>query len=153
MSLVVLSWARPSCYYLRDLLCPPATKWGCLHEALAVDDAHACKLLLTPAIDKDIARAASEFGLSRPTIYQARSQVEAEGLEGLLPRKRGPRAAHKLTAELLGYLGAQRAAEPQVSAGELAARIRRRFQLTLHPRTIEKALQRQSQKKGRLKQR
>jgi transposase len=108
------------------------------------------------SLEKDgypIARAASEFGLSRPTIYQARSQLKAEGLEGLLPRKRGPRAAHKLTAELLGYLGEQRAAEPQVSAGELAARIRLRFKLKLHPRTIEKALRRQGQKKGRLKRR
>lgn len=29
-------------------------KWGYLHEALEVDGAHACELLLTPAIDRDI---------------------------------------------------------------------------------------------------
>ena len=29
-------------------------KWGYLHEALEVDGAHACELLLTPAIDQDI---------------------------------------------------------------------------------------------------
>jgi transposase len=108
------------------------------------------------ALERDgypIARAASEFGLSRPTIYQARSQLKTEGLEGLLPRKRGPRAAHKLTAEVLRYLREQRAAEPQAPAGELAAQVRERFRLKLHPRTIEKALKGQSQKKGRLKPR
>jgi transposase len=106
------------------------------------------------ALEKDgypIAQAASEFGLSRPTIYQAQSQLKTEGLEGLLPRKRGPRSPHKLSAEVIAYLGELRTAEPQLSAGELTARIRQRFELKLHPRTIEKALQRQSQKKGRLK--
>lgn len=29
-------------------------KWGYLHEALEVDGAHACELLLTPAIDRDV---------------------------------------------------------------------------------------------------
>ena len=35
---------------------PYATRyqWGYLHEALEVDGAHACELLLTPAIDRDI---------------------------------------------------------------------------------------------------
>ena len=35
---------------------PYATRyqWGYLHEALEVDGAHACELLLTPAIDRDV---------------------------------------------------------------------------------------------------
>ena len=104
------------------------------------------------AVERDgfpIARAASEFGLSRPTIYQAQSQLKAEGLQGLLPRRRGPRAAHKLTAEVVGYLKEQRRAEPGLAAAELAGRVRERFRIKLHPRTIEKALKRQGQKKGR----
>src|SRR3974390_3816296 len=47
-----------------------------------------------------IARAASEFGLSRPTLYQAQAHFAAKGLEGLLPAKRGPRQAHKVTAQV-----------------------------------------------------
>src|SRR6266536_4824425 len=47
-----------------------------------------------------LAKAARDFGLSRPTIYQAQSQFRDQGLEGLLPRKRGPKAAHKLTDEV-----------------------------------------------------
>lgn len=104
------------------------------------------------AVEKDgcsIARAASEFGLSRPTIYQAQEQLAAGGLEGLLPRKRGPRGAHKLTTEVRNYLQAQAAVEPRPTARDLSLRIRERFKVQVHPRTIEKALKTQGQKRGR----
>lgn len=88
-----------------------------------------------------IAQAAREFGLSRPTIYQAREQFRTRGLEGLLPAKRGPKGAHKLTAQVREFIDQERAAEPHLRPGELAARVRKRFEVRLHPRTIEKALQ------------
>lgn len=87
-----------------------------------------------------IAKAASEFGLSRPTLYQAREHFQARGLDGLLPEKRGPKNAHKLKPEVLNYLRQARVAQPDLSARELAKRLRQRFELQVHPRTIEKAL-------------
>jgi transposase len=90
--------------------------------------------------DCSIARAAQEFGLSRPTIYQAQNQFQAGGLEGLLPRKRGPKHAHKLTEPVRQYLADQVRAEPAVGGPELARRVRQRFGIKLHRRTIEKAL-------------
>jgi len=108
------------------------------------------------AVQKDgypIARAADEFGVSRPTIYQAQEQLAAGGLEGLLPRKRGPRGAHKLTAEVRSYLRTQAAVEPRPSAKDLSLRLRERFKVAVHPRTIEKALKTQGQKKGRQRSR
>jgi transposase len=95
-----------------------------------------------------IAKAAREFGLSRPTIYEAQTQFEQRGLEGLLPHKRGPKAAHKLTAEIRQYLQQQAAAEPEVKAVELARRVRQRYTVQLHPRTIQKALEARA-KRGR----
>lgn len=95
------------------------------------------------ALEKDgysIAQAAGEFGLSRPTIYQAQGQLAEGGLEGLLPRKRGPKSAHKLTAEVRQHLEELSAAEPELDSSELARRLRQRFKVKLHPRTIEKAL-------------
>jgi transposase len=95
------------------------------------------------ALEKDgysIARAAGEFGLSRPTIYQAQGQFAEGGLEGLLPRKRGPKSAHKLTSEVRQYLEELSVAEPELDSSQLAKRIRQRFKIKLHPRTIEKAL-------------
>jgi transposase len=87
-----------------------------------------------------IAKAASEFGLSRPTLYQAQDHFAARGLEGLLPGKRGPKKAHKLKPEVLEYLREVRAAQPGLPARELSQRLRQRFKVHLHPRTIEKAL-------------
>ena len=87
-----------------------------------------------------IAQAARDFGLSRPTIYEAQAQFELQGLEGLLPRKRGPKSAHKLSDQILQYLREQAAAQPDVGAEELARRVHERYAVQLHPRTIQKAL-------------
>ena len=97
-----------------------------------------------------LARAASEFGLSRPTLYKAQTHFAAQGLEGLLPGKRGPRQAHKLTPEVVHYLEQEQTAQPELSARQLAARVRQRFRVQVHPRTIEKALKRKA-KRGRQK--
>jgi transposase len=97
-----------------------------------------------------LARAASEFGLSRPTLYQAQAHFAANGLEGLLPGKRGPRQAHKLIPEVRQYLEQERAAHPELSASQLAGRVRQRFRVKVHPRTIEKALKSKA-KRGRQK--
>jgi transposase len=96
-----------------------------------------------------IAKASREFGLSRPTIYEAQDQVAKRGLEGLLPGKRGPKSAHKLSAEILDFLRQEVAAQPEVRAAELAKQVRQRFATKLHPRTIQKALHR-AEKGGRL---
>ncbi len=96
-----------------------------------------------------IAKAARDFGLSRPTIYEAQAQLQQDGLEGLLPHKRGPRRAHKLSDQVLQYLREQEQAEPEIEAEELARRVRQRFAVKLHPRTIQKALKEKA-KRGRL---
>lgn len=93
-----------------------------------------------------VARAAGEFGLSRPTIYQVQEQFKKEGLEGLLPRKRGPKKAHKLTAEVRQHLQELTACEPPLEAHELARRLHQKFKVKIHPRTIEKALKPRAKK-------
>jgi len=98
-----------------------------------------------------VTRASGEFGLSRPTIYQAQEQFEARGLEGLLPRKRGPKNPHKLTAEVRRYLRELADSQPTLGSRELAAELHRRFEVKIHRRTIEKALKAKA-KKGRPKQ-
>ena len=97
-----------------------------------------------------LARAASEFGLSRPTLYQAQAHFAAGGVAGLLPGKRGPRQAHKLTPQVLEYVQQVWAAEPQLQAGPLARRVRQRLGVKVHPRTLEKALHPKA-KRGRRK--
>lgn len=96
---------------------------------------------------QSIAQAAGDAGLSRPTIYQAQESLQAHGLEGLLPRKRGPKSPHKLTPEIRQFLEQSLAEHPELKAAELVRKVRQRFRVQVHPRTIEKALQKA--KRGR----
>jgi transposase len=103
------------------------------------------------AIEHDgysISRAAKEFGLSRPSIYQAQDQFAQKGLEGLLPRKRGPKQPHKLTPTVWQCLQELATSDPELKPPELACQLRQRFQVKIHPRTIEKALKSKA-KRGR----
>ena len=92
-----------------------------------------------------IARVALDFGLSRPTIYEAQEKLRQAGVEGLLPQKRGPKKPRKLTPEVLRYLEELVSSEPDLQAAVMVQRVRRRFGVVLHPRTVEKAVR----KKGR----
>lgn len=94
---------------------------------------------------RPIAQAAQDFGLSRPTIYEARTNLRQAGLEGLVPQKRGPKKPRKLTPEVRSYLEELVDSEPDLKASALVQRIRTRFSIVLHPRTVEKAVR----KKGR----
>jgi transposase len=67
------------------------------------------------------------------------------GVEGLLPQKRGPKKPRKLTAEVRRYLEELVGSAPDLKAAVLVQRVRRRFGIVLHPRTVEKAVR----KKGR----
>jgi len=93
-----------------------------------------------------IQRAAEDFGLSRPTFYAAQDRFQAEGLPGLLPQKPGPKGGHKLTEKVVDWLEQVRAQQPSVSAEQLAARLREGFGLEVHPRSVERALERRRKK-------
>lgn len=89
-----------------------------------------------------VAAAAGAFGLSRQSYYSAAAALADGGLAGLLPAKPGPRGAHKLTAEVLDHLEGLRSADPGLRSGELAAAVAERFGVTVHARSIERALAR-----------
>jgi transposase len=90
--------------------------------------------------DAPVTDAAQEYGVSRPTYYQAQAKFDEAGIAGLVPRKPGPRGPHKLRGELLAFLEQQVTPGEPIRARELAVRVRREFGLDVHPRTIERAL-------------
>lgn len=92
--------------------------------------------------------AAAAFGFSRQTFYQTQAALGQEGLPGLVPKRRGPRGPHKLRPEVLSFLEDTRAQEPATRPRELVERVREKFGISLHPRTVERALG-QRQKGGR----
>jgi len=93
-------------------------------------------------------QSAAAFGFSRPSFYPAQASFQQGGLPALLPHKRGPKQAHKLTAEVLAFVREARQEDPSLRSAALASRIRDRYGITVHPRSIERALAR-SQKKPR----
>ena len=89
---------------------------------------------------RPITESASTFGFSRPSFYQAQAAFELEGLGGLLPKKPGPRRAHKLSTEVVEFLEQLRQGDPSLRPTELAERVLVQFGRKVHPRSIERAL-------------
>ena len=89
--------------------------------------------------------ATSLFALSRPTFYAAQTTWERAGIVGLLPESTGPRHAHKLTEELIAQL---QPLARTMSPPQLALWVQEHYHLTVHPRSIERALARSAKKGG-----
>ena len=94
-----------------------------------------------------VARAADRFGVSRPSFYAAQAAFTRGGLAGLLPRKRGPHRGHKLSPEIVRFLGQAHAADPSTPASKLVPPVLARFGVEIHPRTIERAFRRLEKKR------
>ncbi len=92
---------------------------------------------------------AAAFRLSRPSFYQAQRAFQQRGLAGLLPKKRGPHGGHKLTAEIVTFLQQAQARDVSLRPVDLAQHVADRFAVTVHPRSIERALARQEKKRQR----
>jgi transposase len=106
------------------------------------------EMLRRVRVDKQsVSQSASAFGFSRPTLYQAEEDFQRDGLSGLLPGKRGPLQGHKLTPEVLDFAVQLRASDPSIRILDLAAAIQKRFAITAHPRSIERALGQQEKKR------
>jgi transposase len=87
-----------------------------------------------------VTAATAEYGVSRPTYYQAKAHFAAAGIAGLVSRKRGPRGPHKLQGEALAFVEQHLVAGEPIRARALEKQLRRHFALTIHPRTIERAV-------------
>ena len=94
-------------------------------------------------VDGDpVSRAAAAFGFSRPSFYEAAAALDGEGLAGLVPRRPGPRRAHKLTAEIVEAAQAALDTDPSLRPADLVGLISDRFGISVHPLSVERALAR-----------
>jgi transposase len=99
------------------------------------------EMLRRVSVEKaSVTNASDEYGVSRPTFYQAKADFEDAGIVGLVPKKRGPRGPNKLQSEVLAFLKTQLAPGEPIRARELAKLIQDEFALEVHPRTIERAI-------------
>jgi hypothetical protein len=89
---------------------------------------------------RGVTEIAGAFGVSRQAFYAAEAAITQAGLPGLLPRRRGPKRAHKCTDEILDFVEHQRADDPSRSAVAVVEAVRRRFSVAVHPRSLARAL-------------
>lgn len=94
-----------------------------------------------------VAVAARAFGFSRPAYYAAAAGLDGQGLAGLLPERPGPRRAHKLTEQVVAFAVAALADDPSLNAAGLAEAIAVRFGIRVHPRSVERAIARDKERK------
>lgn len=100
-------------------------------------------------VDKvPVARAAKAFGFCRQSFYAIAAALDAEGPAGLVPGKPGPKGPSKLTGPVMEHLEALLAADPGMKAWALAAAVAAEFGLTVHPRSVERALARRREGRG-----
>ncbi len=95
---------------------------------------------------QSVTRAAASFGFSRPSFYETQAVFQKAGVPGLVPQRPGPRRAHKLTEEVVGFLLQALADDSTLTSAELVQLVQDRFAVRVHPRSVERALARR--KKG-----
>jgi transposase len=87
-----------------------------------------------------VRQASSAFGLSRLSFYHAKAAFTREGVAGLVAKKRGPRGRRKLTPEVLDFVSQKRREEPSLRWRALAEKVKERFGVAIHPRSLERVL-------------
>jgi transposase len=93
-----------------------------------------------------VSRSAASFGFSRPSFYQTQAAFQQGGLPALMPHKRGPKEPHKITAEVLAFVRQVRQQDPALRPADLAAHVKDKYGIPVHPRSIERALVRSPKK-------
>jgi transposase len=95
---------------------------------------------------RPVSQVAETFGVSRQAFYVADQAFQEKGIPGLLPRPRGPRRNHKCTEEVLDFVEHWYAGQDVRARETPAEAVRRHFGITVHPRSLERALARRKKK-------
>ena len=113
------------------------------------DDIVQVKYEMLRSVQKDgaaIQQASKSFGFSRITFYKTGKAFNENGLAGLIPQKKGPRRAHKLTGEVMEFVGRLLEQKPGIKSDGIRQEIKDQFDLTVHRRSIERAIDRSKKK-------
>ena len=96
--------------------------------------------------EMNVSQATRAFGFSRPTFYQTQQAFAKGGLAALVPKPTGPKANRKLTDEVLDYVAQLHASDAGLRPSQWAEKVRCKFGLDVHPRSILRALERRAKK-------
>ena len=98
---------------------------------------------------RPVTEVAARFGVSRQTFYQTAAAFEAHGVPGLVPKRPGPKHAHKCTEAVVDYVERWRAGEDVQPDEPLTAAVARRFGVSVHARSLDRAVARRKKNRAR----
>ena len=98
---------------------------------------------------RPVTEVAARFGVSRQTFYQTAAAFEAHGIPGLVPKRPGPKGAHKCTDAIVDYVERWRAGEDVQPDEPLTAAVARRFGTSVHARSLDRAVARRKKNRAR----
>ena len=70
-----------------------------------------------------VQKASKIYGFSRISFYKIKKAFKEHGVAGLLPRKRGPRRAHKLTGEVMEFVKELVRQKPDIKSARIKEKI------------------------------
>lgn len=91
---------------------------------------------------QSITHVSANFGFSRLSFYRIQSVFEEGGLIGIIPQQRGPKQGHKLSNEVMQFIEKSIEKDKSLRARRLKDLVKEHFGITIHPRSIERALSR-----------
>jgi transposase len=94
--------------------------------------------------ESSISEASKTFGFSRPSFYEAKDSFERDGLSGLIPKKPGPKKAHKLNNQIMDYIFDNGLEETK--SADLKRIVEDKFGTKVHSRSIERAISKRKKK-------
>jgi transposase len=95
--------------------------------------------------------ASKTYGFSRPAFYQIQSQFKNNGIAGFIREKTGPKSAHKLTPDIMKFIEERIKEGEPIRARTIAKLVKKEFNKTIHPRTIERAIAKKEKKRAKKK--
>jgi transposase len=101
---------------------------------------------------RSVSNVAEVFGISRQAFYVADQAFQEQGIPGLLPRPRGPRRNHKCNEDVLDFVERWHAGQDVHGRETPAEAVRRHFGITVHPRSLDRALARRKKKLATMRQ-
>jgi transposase len=98
------------------------------------------EMLRASVVDGRSATAsAAAHGYSRAAFYLVADSFAERGMAGLVDERRGRKGPLKLSPEIVAFLAN---ADPVMSGADLGVEVARRFGVSLHRRTVERARRR-----------
>jgi transposase len=95
-----------------------------------------------------ISQASETFGFSRPSFYKCLNAFQNNGLVGLIPHKRGPKNAHKLSPLIMVFIEEILKENQGLKAKNISKKVEEKFNLKIHLRSIQRALNKSKKKRN-----